>query len=713
MYKPLSEADKVTLLRLRTRTPAWLEREYPYSPPPDTKTSMKEMELLISASKDRIRLRKEVTEIDRDLSVPFKRLCWELGVPYDHEKLERLIGEASILITKMKWLYNRERPYQFAAEHGIDFVPMNSETAHSPSYPSGHTIQALLVASSLSDSFPQHRRRFMETAEVVSWSRVIGGYHWPSDVLFSKDVFRHIISPSMPSSVRLALSDSEREEREDERLVRTSPKVKPPRRDLERGRVKDRDNSESDPDKDQDDKDRSKNYKDAELMRRWGKLLVGEERVERRNGEVWKTEKGKWSGKFDGKTQVFDSKDLAERYSKGESGQESEEQKEGPKKPETRDEKILGDLKGLGSPDEKERNKAITRLSQSVSENMEKFVEDPGIPDEEALKQITKIVENFTKKPAIDTLMTAAKAKILGENSNNPDYKPTDSEISAISQEVEDSLKASMKEEIKSVDKELKSRLKKVRDSEVISGFEGEDAKREEANLLRITKDSVAKYRAKKKPEDGDSDGDGDGDDKIKERDSRLKEIKKEIKKFPEGSRGRMELESERRGIMVAKILDEGPKAKGVGPSMSIMIQAAEKTGRLDDFLNLTLIGGDNTAESQQQFRDLLKSVTKEDLASFMHEDNPARQAVEVFLDPGFIARAGSEQIEELEELVIDSILSGIIFTDAALEDAMPDSNVGQKNIARVKVRLPQNDKVMERVKKMLEDLLKKFNTTD
>ena len=707
MYKPLSEADKVTLLRLRARTPAWLEREYPYSPPPDTKTSMKEMELLISASKDRIRLRKEVIEIDRDLSVPFKRLCWELGVPYDQEKLERLTGEASILITKMKWLYNRERPYQFAAEHGIDFVPMNSETAHSPSYPSGHTIQALLIASSLSDSFPQHRRRFMETAEVVSWSRVIGGYHWPSDVLFSKDVFRHIVSPSMPSSVRLALSDSEREDKEDERLVRTSPKVKPPRRDLERGRVKDKDNSESDPDRDQDDKDRSKNYKDAELTRRWGKLLVGEERVERRNGEVWKTEEGRWSGKFDEKTQVFDSRDLAERYSKGESGQESEEQKGEPEKPETKDEKILGDLKGLESPDEKERNKAITRLSQSVSENMEKFVEDPGIPDEEALKQITKIVENFTKKPVIDTLMTAAKAKVLGENSNNPDYKPTDSEISAISQEVEDSLKASMREKIKSVDKELKSRLKKVRDSEVISGLEGEDAKREEANLLKVTKDSVAKYRAKDKSEDGD------GDDKVKERDSRLKEIKREIENFPEGSRGRMELESERRGIMVAKILDEGPKAKGVGPSMSIMIQAAEKTGRLDDFLNLTLIGGDNTAESQQQFRDLLKSVKKEDLVSFMHEDSPARQAVEVLLDPGFIARAGGEQREELEDLVIDSILSGVIFTDAALEDAMPDSNVGQRNRARVRVRPPQNDKVMDRVKKMLEDLLKKFNTTD
>jgi hypothetical protein len=70
--------------------------------------------------------------------------------------------------------------------------------------------------------------------------------------------------------------------------------------------------------------------------------------------------------------------------------------------------------------------------------------------------------------------------------------------------------------------------------------------------------------------------------------------------------------------------------------------------------------------------------------------------------------------MEELEDLVIDSILSGIIFTDAALEDAMPpDSDVGQRNRARVRVRPPQNDKVMDRIKKMLEELMKKFSETN
>ena len=59
------------------------------------------------------------------------------------------------------------------------------------------------------------------------------------------------------------LSDSEREDREDEAQVRQSPKLKPPRTDKERRLVKDRDNAEDDPDMKQDQKDRSRNFKDA------------------------------------------------------------------------------------------------------------------------------------------------------------------------------------------------------------------------------------------------------------------------------------------------------------------------------------------------------------------------------------------------------------------------------------------------------------------
>jgi hypothetical protein len=708
MYKSMSEADQSTLEKLRSKTPDWLSRSYPYSPPPDSDTSMKEMGVLISISERRPRYFEKVKEMDSDLVSPFRSLCRELGVGCHEDILRVVMEEASILITKMKWLYNRERPYQFAERHGIDFSPMGSETAHSPSYPSGHTVQALLVGSVLSDFYPQHRKRFMEVADSVSWSRVIGGYHWPSDILFGKDLFRHIISPMMPSSVRLALSESEKEEREDERLVRTSPKSKPPRRDLERGRVKDRDNSDSDADAEQDKKDRSNNYKDADLSARWGRLLLSEEREERRDGDVWKTDEGKWSGKYDGKTQVFESKDSAEKYSKGESKDKDGESPEvqpggmGPdgESPEVqpggmgpKDSKVMGDLEGIDSEDDGVRNKAITTFSKTISENMEEFVKDAVVPDEVALEEITQIVDKFTSGPALKQTISGVEFKVLGEKAKDSNYKPSDSEIQAISKGVELALKFSMKDKIESVNKKQKERIQKSRDMEIISDLEGEDAKREESRLLKVTKDSLKKYREMESSD----------------RESSMKSIEESIKSLPEGSRRRMELESEKRGLIVANVLKDGPAAKGVGPSMSVMIQAAEKTGKLDEFLDLTLIGGDDTAESQQKFRDVIKSVGSSDLASFMTEDNPARKAVDVLNDPGFLSNASDEQVEELEDMVVDSILSGIIFSDAALEESMPDSDVSSKNRRRMKVSPPENDKVMSRIKKMLEDLMKKF----
>jgi len=65
---------------------------------------------------------------------------------------------------------------------------------------------------------------------------------------------------------KATLSDSEKEDREADRLVRQSPKKKPPRVDLERGRVKDTDADEKDPDDKADKKDLSNNYKDASAV---------------------------------------------------------------------------------------------------------------------------------------------------------------------------------------------------------------------------------------------------------------------------------------------------------------------------------------------------------------------------------------------------------------------------------------------------------------
>lgn len=204
VYKPMSEIDPGTQDTLDTPTPAWLDREYPYVPPPGKDCTLKELDYLISLVSLRDQWGPFIKAADENMSGLFVNLCSELGAPCDENALSQMVSEAAVLITKLKWLYNRPRPYQVSAKHGVDFSPMFSKTAHSPAYPSGHTVQAYLLASRLSELAPQHRKAFMELAHMISFSRMVGGYHWPSDLTFGKDVFRHIVMPYMPSSVRVA-----------------------------------------------------------------------------------------------------------------------------------------------------------------------------------------------------------------------------------------------------------------------------------------------------------------------------------------------------------------------------------------------------------------------------------------------------------------------------------------------------------------------------
>ena len=204
VYKLLSEASPETHADLETPTPAWLDREYPYIAPPDEKGTLRELDHLRALADQRIEWGSFLQAADEDLQGLFVSLCKALGVPCDPQVLKQNTRDSRILITKLKWLYNRPRPYQVAKAHGIEFTPLHSKTAHTPAYPSGHTIQAYLHASYLSEVAPQHRRAFMDLADKISWSRAVAGYHWPSDLLFGRDIFRHIVSPNMPSSVRVA-----------------------------------------------------------------------------------------------------------------------------------------------------------------------------------------------------------------------------------------------------------------------------------------------------------------------------------------------------------------------------------------------------------------------------------------------------------------------------------------------------------------------------
>lgn len=85
------------------------------------------------------------------------------------------------IILSLKDHFNLLRPKQLADMMGVPFKCDYLETAQSPSYPSGHTVQAYYISHILSDKYPQLRDKFFAVAKMVEESRIDRGVHFISD----------------------------------------------------------------------------------------------------------------------------------------------------------------------------------------------------------------------------------------------------------------------------------------------------------------------------------------------------------------------------------------------------------------------------------------------------------------------------------------------------------------------------------------------------
>ena len=66
-------------------------------------------------------------------------------------------------------------------------------TSHSPSYPSGHTIQAGVIAGIAAKANPAKRAALIEAVDWVNQTRMMGGWHWPSDLDYSDEIVKRYL----------------------------------------------------------------------------------------------------------------------------------------------------------------------------------------------------------------------------------------------------------------------------------------------------------------------------------------------------------------------------------------------------------------------------------------------------------------------------------------------------------------------------------------
>jgi membrane-associated phospholipid phosphatase len=101
------------------------------------------------------------------------------------EEMDRIITNTRVIfIAKMmKWIYNRARPEQIAPEiiNEKNGTLLHSDSANTPSYPSGHAIQTYYLAKILARKFPAKTHSIMEIATKCANIRIMAGLHYPSD----------------------------------------------------------------------------------------------------------------------------------------------------------------------------------------------------------------------------------------------------------------------------------------------------------------------------------------------------------------------------------------------------------------------------------------------------------------------------------------------------------------------------------------------------
>lgn len=106
-----------------------------------------------------------------------------------------IIEDLAGLLFKFKYHFQRPRPNQLAQYHKLKLFPYASHTASTPSYPSGHTLEAFVILNVIANKYPKECDFCDKMIEDISNSRLYLGLHYPSDndfaVLIGNEILKH------------------------------------------------------------------------------------------------------------------------------------------------------------------------------------------------------------------------------------------------------------------------------------------------------------------------------------------------------------------------------------------------------------------------------------------------------------------------------------------------------------------------------------------
>jgi hypothetical protein len=114
-----------------------------------------------------------------DIYGSFKELADNKNINIDKKEVDKLADGSASIILKLKKYYNRPRPKDQAKQYGIDLKNVELASMKTPSYPSGHSAQGILIGNYLADKYNDND--FKKVGNEISDARNVARAHYKSD----------------------------------------------------------------------------------------------------------------------------------------------------------------------------------------------------------------------------------------------------------------------------------------------------------------------------------------------------------------------------------------------------------------------------------------------------------------------------------------------------------------------------------------------------
>jgi len=121
----------------------------------------------------------------------------KLGLDVTEKEIEDWCSDVDPVLFYLKDKLNRPRPYQLAKELGMGLYPITATDASSAAYPSGHTLDFLVILYHFGKMKPDVAGDLDDFYHEIKRVRELSGLHYPSDRKISEYLFKELVKKGL------------------------------------------------------------------------------------------------------------------------------------------------------------------------------------------------------------------------------------------------------------------------------------------------------------------------------------------------------------------------------------------------------------------------------------------------------------------------------------------------------------------------------------